>query len=266
LLKKSGALAGAPNQNTSPYEPYRGVPAAAASAQPSADFYPGYEQEEDEAEEEEEEDSLFTPIGQKDKRRPVGETLPLRGALGKFLGPVIERHEWALVLRGEKGAGKTRMQYQILNLFASMGLKCALFTLEIDKNSDVVSRNTDLYIAPANRANIKATSEAPGGLAAIEAAAEVFDVVAVDSWSKISGVQPTDLDKMRKKYPRTLFVAIYQSTSGGTARGGPAAEYDASAVCQVNLPGVAVMEKNRYAQGAADEFQWDVNAQKLIGA
>lgn len=226
------------------------------------DAYPAWEQERDEAEPEEEA-GIFTTIGLKDTRRAVGETLPLPGPLGKFLG-TIERHEYAMVLRGDKGAGKTRFQYQILNLLASVRLNCALFSLEIDKNSDVVARNTNQYINPANRARVKIASEAPGGLAAIRAAAAQFDVVAIDSWSKIQGVEPGDFDKVRKEFPRTLFIAIFQSTTGGTARGGSMSEYDASAVCQVSLPGVAVMEKNRYATGAADELKYDVNAQKLL--
>lgn len=205
---------------------------------------------------------IFTTIGQKDTRRAVGETLPLPGALGKFIG-TIERHEYAMALRGDKGAGKSRLQYQILNLLAFVGLNCALFSLEIDKNSNVVERYTKLYIAPANRARVQIASEAPGGMKAIRDAAKKFDVVGIDSWGKIPGVAAGDFDKLRKEFPRTLFIVIFQSTTAGTARGGSANEYDASAVCQVNLPGVAVMEKNRYATGAADELKYDVNAQQL---
>jgi hypothetical protein len=168
-------------------------------------------------------------------------------------------------MRGEKGAGKSRLQYQILNLFAFLGLNCALFSLEIDKNSSVVSDYTRDYIDAPNRARVKIASEAPGGLKAIREAAAKFDVVAVDSWGKIADVQPTDFDAIRKEFPATLFVVIFQSTSNGTARGGPSAEYDASAVCQVNLPGLAEMEKNRYAKQAADYYQFDVNANPRKG-
>jgi hypothetical protein len=212
-----------------------------------------------------EEDGIFTTIGQKDARRPVGPSLALPGELGKFLGSVIERHEWALAMRGEKGAGKSRLQYQILNLFAALGLSCALFSLEIDKNSSVVSDYTQAYIDAPNRARVKIASEAPKGLQAIREAAAKFDVVAVDSWGKIADVQPGDFDLIRKEFPACLFVVIFQSTSNGTARGGPSAEYDASAVCQVNLPGLAEMEKNRYAKQAADFYQFDVNANPRKG-
>ncbi|RSK24180.1 hypothetical protein [Hymenobacter metallilatus] len=207
-------------------------------------------------------DALFTPIGVKDTRRPAGEALALPGDLGRFVG-VIERHEYALVLRGDKGAGKTRLLYQLKNLFASVGLSVASFSLEIDKNSTVVAKNTAAYIAPANRVRIKIASEVPQGLATIRQAAEHFDVVAIDSWSKIPGTSPTDFDALRKAYPRTVFLVIFQSTTAGTARGGSSSEYDASAVCQVDLPGIAHFEKNRYATGPADELRYDVNEQRL---
>lgn len=261
--KKSTALAGAPTQETSQYPDY--TSAFAPVAEP--EFQPwngtGYLEEEAPAATE---NGIFSTIGVVDKRRPVGPQVRLPGALGKFMGGIIERHEYALALRGEKGAGKSRLQYQILNMLAALGMNCALFSLEIDKNSSVVQRYTEAYIAPANRARVQVASEAPGGLKAIKEAAAMFDVVAIDSWGKIEGTEAKDFDKIRKEFPACLFIVIFQSTSNGTARGGPAAEYDASAVCQVNLPGVAVMEKNRYAQGPADEFQYDVNKQTIVGA
>jgi hypothetical protein len=269
--KKSAALAGAPETTTSFYNPYAGaalpeqVPVATAEAAGFAPYYGGESAPTQAPETAATKNGIFTTIGQKDASRPSGPSLKLPGGLGRFLGPVIELHEYALALRGDKGAGKSRLQYQILNLLASLGLDCALFSLEIDKNSQVVQRYTDMYIAPNNRGRVQVASEAPGGIKAIKAAAEKFGVVAIDSWSKIPGVQATDFDALRKAHPRCLFIVIFQSTSGGTSRGGPSVEYDASAVCQVNVPGVAVMEKNRYATGPADEYQFDVNAQKLIG-
>jgi len=268
--KKSTALAGAPEIETSFYNPYENpaqfqavdVQGVASNYAPyfGGDVAPVPEQAAVAA-------SMpggFTQIGVRDTSRPVGPKVRLPGELGKFVGGEIERHEYALALRGDKGAGKSRFQYQLLNLFAALGFNCGLFTLEIDKNSGVIEKYRDRYIAPANRARVQATS-ACDGIKSIREAAKVFDVIAVDSWGKIPNVAATDFDKLRKDFPATMFIVIFQSTSGGTARGGPSVEYDASAVCQVNLPGVAVFEKNRYADGAADEFQWDVNTQKLIG-
>jgi tRNA A37 threonylcarbamoyladenosine biosynthesis protein TsaE len=51
----------------------------------------------------------------------------------------IEQLQYALVLRGEKGAGKTRLLYQLMDLFTSVGYMVANFTLEIMKESDLKS-------------------------------------------------------------------------------------------------------------------------------
>lgn len=214
-------------------------------------------------------ESLFSTIGVKDTRQAIGNTLKLPGDLGRFLGN-IEDHEYALALRGEKGAGKTRFLYQVVNLLASIDKRVGFFSLEVHKNSNVTDGYTEKYIKPQYRhpdaPRVVIASEAPKGLLNIRQAAQAFDVVAIDSWSKVPGAKPEDFDKLRKEFPRTMFLVIFQSTSGGTARGGPAAEYDASAVCQVDLPGLAVMEKNRYATGAADELVYDVNEQRLLDA
>jgi hypothetical protein len=209
-------------------------------------------------------ESLFTRIGEKDHRQASGTAIKLPGDLGLFLGN-IEDHEYALAIRGEKGAGKTRLVYQLLDAFASIGMDGGLFSLEIAKNSDVVRRNTEAYIKPANRGRVLIASEAQS-LDTIRQAARTFKVVAIDSWGKIPGLQIGDFDKIRKEFPNTLFLVIFQSTTNGTSRGGSSSEYDASAVCQVNLPGVAVMEKNRYATGAADELKYLVNEQRLATA
>ena len=192
----------------------------------------------------------------------MGKLLKLPGDLGKFLGD-IEDHEYALAIRGEKGAGKTRFLFQLMNLFAGLGNDVALASLEIGKNSDVIRRNTEQYIDVANRPRVHITSEAPEGINTIRQAAAHYKVVAIDSWGKIPGVTMADFDALRKEFPNTLFLVVFQSTTAGTSRGGSATEFDASAVCHIKLPGIATMEKNRYATGAADELQYLVNAQKL---
>jgi hypothetical protein len=261
--KGVSGLGSVPAKDADPYGPYFGPSDDAPAVAGPLDEW-GQPQE-PQGPQKPKANGIFSAIGEKDLSRPAGQTLPLPGPLGQFIGK-IERMEYAFALRGDKGAGKSRLQYQILNLFASIGLNCALFSLEINKNSDVVARYTEKYIAPRNRPRVQIASEAPGGLAAIRSAAKEFDVVAIDSWGKIDGVQPGDFDKIRKEFPLTLFIVIFQSTGAGTARGGITSEYDASAVCQVNAPGIAVFEKNRYATGAADELQWDVNKQELLGA
>jgi hypothetical protein len=186
--------------------------------------------------------------------------MELPGDLGKFLGR-IEQYEYALVLRGNKGAGKSRLLYQLMNLFSSQGLTVANFSLEMAKDSSVSKGYLDLYVAPENRPRIQHASEAPEGINTIHKAAEYFDVVVIDSYGKL-GAKQEEFDRLRKSHPNTFFLVIFQSTTAGTARGGAAAEYDGGAVLQVNDGGVAVFEKNRYATDESMDLAYLVFEQR----
>ena len=204
---------------------------------------------------------MFTPI---DKPGVVttNKTLQLPGEIGKFLGK-IEQHEYAVVLRGDKGAGKTRLLYQIKHAFADAGFDVGSFSLEIDKKSDIVTRMVDEYISPKNRNRVQIASTSPEGLKTIRQAAKVFPVIAIDSWGKL-GEKQEEFDKLRKEFPNTFFIVIFQSTTAGTARGGSMAEYDASVVIQVNKGGIAVCEKNRYADAGNVDAKFLVFEKKLL--
>jgi hypothetical protein len=165
----------------------------------------------------------------------------------------------ALVLRGKKGAGKTRLLYQLMDLFAGVGFSVANFTLEIRKGSDLVARMTEEYISLENRAFIQTADTAPEGVATIRQAAAHFDVVAIDSWSKL-GVKQEEFDRLRNDFPNTFFLVIFQSTTADTARGGSMAEYDAGTVVQVEEGGVAICEKNRYG---GEDLQYQVFDRQL---
>lgn len=152
--------------------------------------------------------------------------------------------------------------YQLMDAFAEQGFNVASFTLEIDKQSDLVQRMTQKFIKPKNRSRIQAASIAPDGITTIREAAKYFDVVAIDSFSKLNANQ-MEFDKLRKDFPDTFFLVIFQSTTAGTARGGAAAEYDAGVVIQVDEPGVALCEKNRYADADSMGLKYLVHECKL---
>ncbi len=188
---------------------------------------------------------LFTPITE-NAPESNHDKIELPGDLGKFLG-YVERYEYAILLRGEKGAGKTRLTYQMMNTFAKAGFTVGCFTLEIGKNSNLVKDMRDQYLSPAIASKVQIAEACPNGLSDIKAAAKAFDVVVIDSWGKIPNTKQDDFDKLRKEHPNTMFVVIFQSTTNGTARGGSMPEYDAGVVIQVQEGGKAICEKNRYS-------------------
>jgi hypothetical protein len=190
------------------------------------------------------------------------------GDLGRFIGR-IEQFEYALVLRGEKGAGKSRLLYQLMNLFSSQGLSIANFTLEMSKDSSVSKKYKDTYVAPENKSRIKCADETPEGIETIRKVAEFFDVVVIDSWGKIKDnkgntVKQEEFDRLRKDFPEVYFLVIFQSTVAGTSRGGSGAEYDGGAVLQVHKGGIAAFEKNRYATDDSMNLAYNVFEQKAV--
>ncbi len=202
---------------------------------------------------------IFTNISLLDQEQ-TNDVIWLQGDLGRFLG-YVEKYEYSILLRGDKGAGKSRLLFQIMNLFAQHNFKVACFSLEIGKRSNILKSMRDEYIQQNNVHNISIADECPKGLKTIEQAAQHFDVVCIDSWGKIGNTKQDDFDTLRKKYPQTMFVVIFQSTTGKVARGGNMPEYDAGMVIQVNKGGIAVCEKNRYN---GEDLEYSVFQQKLI--
>ncbi|GAA4850861.1 hypothetical protein [Algivirga pacifica] len=204
--------------------------------------------------------TLFHPINAIQQNEDTLIKLP--GAIGQFIR-AVERNEYALVLRGDRGAGKTRFLFQLINAFGSVhGVnKIGLFSLEIAENSHVITQMRNEYIVPHYQSKVFIAGKATS-IETISQAAAQFDVVAIDSFNKIPGIRQEDFDKLRKAYPNTFFLVIFQSTTAGTARGGIMSEYDAQAVIHIKKGGIAIMEKNRYASG--EEVQYDVFNQKII--
>lgn len=74
-----------------------------------------------------------------------------------------------------------------------------------------------------------------------------FDFVFLDSIHKL-GLTPEDLDNLRRKYPRTSFVFVFQTTKQGAFRGQNSYQHDVDIVIELPEPGKAV-QYGRYNQG-----------------
>ena len=184
-------------------------------------------------------DKTITPLS---KWKPNSEIINLKGDLGKFLGG-YEKNCFAIVLRGEKGAGKTRMLCQMINLFANKNLKSLFLSLEVSPQSELFG-NYISYIDKKNLRNVSVSNE--NSIEKLEEYCKNFDVIAVDSWGKLKNVNQEDFIRLIEKYPKVIWLCIFQSTTNGTARGGIMSEYDSSIVIQVAKGGNAQCEKNRY--------------------
>ncbi len=174
-----------------------------------------------------------------------GKTYRIKGDLGQFLGE-YDRNNYTIVLRGDKGAGKSRLLYQLINAFAGKQLRVAFLSLEMAKNSSITQRYKNEYISKANLKRIDITDQAPT-YDDLNTICKDYDVVGIDSWTKLKGITQLDFDRLQKDNPNTIIICIFQSTTGKVTRGGNMPEYDAGTVIQVNKGGLAECEKNRYA-------------------
>lgn len=182
----------------------------------------------------------FNKIGSASRKTKI---LKLKGDIGKFLGG-YERCKYSIVLRGDKGAGKSRLLFQMVNAFASETLKCAIISLEMSPNSSVIKNYTQ-YIEKQNKKNIEIT-DYKFTYDELSQVCKQFAVVAIDSWTKLKGMNQDDFDRLQNDNPETILLTIFQSTTGKVTRGGNMPEFDASTVIHVHEGGIAVAEKNRY--------------------
>ena len=184
----------------------------------------------------------------------------LKGELGKFIGG-YERKNYSIVLRGDKGAGKSRLLYQLVNLFLSDNskYKAAILSLEMPKDGSIATGYRDSYLSKNSIERTEIT-DISQDYDSVNAMCKLFDIVAIDSWTKIRGIGQFDFDRLQKENPQTIILTVFQSTTGKVIRGGNMPEFDAAIVIHVHDGGVAVCEKNRYA---ATDNEYLVFEQKL---
>jgi len=187
------------------------------------------------------------------------KTYKLDGDLGKFLGE-FDRNRYSIVIRGDNGAGKSRLLYQIINAFAGKKYRIAFISLEMSVQSSVTQRYKNEYISPANLKRIDITDNRPD-YEQLNAICKNYDVVAIDSWTKLSGLSQADFDRLLKDNPDTIIISIFQSTTAKVTRGGNMPEFDASVVIHVHEGGLAECEKNRFAP---IDLKYSVFSKKLV--
>ena len=79
-----------------------------------------------------------------------------------------------------------------------------------------------------------------------------YDFVFLDSVNKL-GLSPNDLDKLKRKFPETSFIYIFQTTKTGNFRGGNEFQHDVDVVIEVPEKGKAI-QFGRFNQGGSIEI------------
>ncbi|WP_158447864.1 antirestriction protein, partial [Aquimarina longa] len=208
---------------------------------------------------------LFTAINRQPKQISTN-TFRLNGALGELLGD-LEKFELALTIEGDQGGGKTRFTYQLADAFADIGNQIGIFTLEIGKHSDLITRMKQEYLQSKNQGKIFITDQLPDGYDTISRAAKDFDVIIIDSWNK-TRLLSQDFDRLRKQHPETIFIVIFQRTTQKTIRGGTAPLFDSGINIEIIKVddtfrnNYAVTSKNRYG---VTGIKYNIFSKEVIG-
>jgi len=180
-------------------------------------------------------------LGGEDVLNMQFNTYTLSGELGRFLGE-LDKNKVAFALTGDSGAGKSYFSFELARLLLDGGMSVKYYSLE-----EGIGKLTQEKLYHYDIGNdLKITAE--GSLSTIRKDAEKFDAIIIDSYSKIS-TKPAEFEELRQNYPQTLFIIIFQKTTGKTIRGGSSIKYNSSATIDVQLQDgerLAVMEKGRY--------------------
>ncbi len=206
-------------------------------------------------------DNLFNAM---DKTKS-GPTFMLSGDIGRLLGN-MERYELAISVEGDQGSGKTQLAFQLADAFADKGDKVGIFELEMSANSAPVKTLKDTHIKPENQSKILITDKAPKGVDTVSEYAEKFDVIIIDSWGKLEASSKL-FDSLRRAYPNTIFIVLFQRTAAKVIRGGTAPLYDAGINIVVNkfddgfVNNWATTTKNRYGESG---LKYNIYRKKLI--
>ena len=206
--------------------------------------------------------NLFQNINNID--HSVKESFKLKGDLGNFLGD-LEKYKLAMSIEGDQGAGKTQLAFQLADGFVDIGYSVGMFQLEIGAASNIIVKNREKYIKPSNRNRVAIAGEAPNGIDTIREYAKKFGVIIIDSWTKLE-VDSIEFDKLRKDFPDTIWIVLFQRTSANKIRGGTKPLYDAGINIEVVkadetfINNYAVATKNRYGQTG---LRYNISKQKI---
>lgn len=191
--------------------------------------------------------SGFTMANEQPKDMP--ETFELPTEVGKWLGK-RQRFELVISLDGETHSGKSELAKQIANALAEAGYNGAWFDLEQGGMSSIDTKESfERNVSAKNMERIAVLPEAENGIETIRewAAHPQVDWIAIDSATKLSINNNSWFEELRKEFPKTIFIPIWQQNAKGGTRGGSGVQFDAPVHIKVYRPDHTTYEKN-YAE------------------
>lgn len=186
------------------------------------------------------------------------DSITLNGNLGKFLGK-LQKVGCAIILRGDKGSGKSTFSYKLANAFAIKKMKIGYFSLEMSftENMQKMIKAYELH-----KHHFQIFGE--GNLSDIRAYASKFDCIIIDSFTKLKE-QSQEFENLRKDFPDVYFIAIFQENAQGKTRNGNEVEFDCTALIRIKVLAngnrIAYMEKSRFG---TMEYVYSITEDKIL--
>jgi antirestriction protein ArdC len=194
-----------------------------------------------------------------------GGTYQLKGELGKFLGNLGEV-DCSITIRGDQGAGKSQLMWQLVDAFATIGKRVAVESPEMSGNSPTISKYRDQFISPENQSKILFTDQKLT-VQQLKDFADMYDVLFVDSFNQLKEYQQYQFEWLSKQLPNKCIIGLFQSTTGGEMRGGNKPEFDAYVNIEVNkvddsfVNNYAVCTKNRFG---GTGLKYNISKRKIV--
>jgi len=194
-----------------------------------------------------------------------GGTYQLNGELGKFLGNLGEV-DCSITIRGDQGAGKSQLMWQLVDAFATIGKRVAVASPEMSGNSPTISKYRDQFVSPENQTKILFTDQKLT-VQELKDFSHMYDVLFVDSFNQLKDYNQSQFEWLSKQLPNKSIIGLFQSTTGGEMRGGNKPEYDAYVNIEVNkvddsfVNNYAVCTKNRFG---GTGLKYNISKRKIV--
>lgn len=195
-------------------------------------------------------------------------TFTLSGEIGRFLGQ-LQAYKLEIVVAGETHSGKSEIGKQIADAFSKAGFTVGYLDWEqggVGSKDTIESVNRNF--SPESKKKIVISGDVPRDLDTIKKLAKMFQVILLDSGTKMNQVTNAWIDELREEYPDTIWVPLMQQNGQGGTRGGAAAEFDAPVVIKTyrgdhgsHTGNYAIMFKNR---GNKTGLRYNISSKKIV--
>jgi len=143
---------------------------------------------------------------------------------------------FSLMFWSKPGKGKSTLAIELVKYMIQNFARKALFVAKEEGLSYTLKDKFTRLNAFDD--NIHIVAEMPEDLSG-------YDVVALDSATRLK-MQPDDFVKLKKKFPSTTFILVFQATSDGSYRGNKEWEHEVDVSIYINENGYAKAEKTRF--------------------